>query len=735
MTGAPISPAQTLLQAPTALQSGVSLVTCSKNRSGNLIRVLPSWLACPEISEIVIVDWCSDIWVTEELKAAGLTDPRLRIARVEDEPRWILSLAFNLGFRLARFDRILKTDADIVLAPGFFAANPLSPGSFIAGNWRRATGGQQYVNGFFYIHQTDLMAVNGFNEYITTYGWDDDELYDRLAAAGIWRIDVATGTVTHLDHDDDARMEAMRVERPDGWSDLAAQSMFKIRTNRFIATMMPGWNADRVLQPYALAGGTSAPVLRRAGQSIHQVPPHLRRLAERLAAYELLSWRCGLRVFNLTEADLDLLLRCLRVEAITALRVELMLAGADIATVVAPRLLIVDLDEAILGAAPARRAALAARLAGLADRSGRVLVLRAPRAASPTSLLPGLENRPYLASYYDLGPIVEATLDSAAADLASPVLRLRPGAGDLPSTPPGVTQPARANPAPAVTPARRDRLVIDAQHGLGNRLRAIGSAAAIAAATDRELVVIWQPDHHCDGRFGDLFEPDIAVEEQSFLAEAQARGDTVLNYMQIEPGSSKDAPLELVPGRDAYLRSAYVIRHPASDWEADNRLLVRLRPVAAVRALTASVPGPHDIGLHIRMEGSPGTDLNSYDRAENWTPEGHAAIHHWREKSHYSRFMARLDALLADTPQARVFLAADRPETYRAFDETYGPRVAWLERGLFDRSAAQLQYALADMLLLAGCTRLLGSNWSSFSEAAMRFSTTIRQRELAGVDF
>ena len=44
-------------------------------------------------------------------------------------------------------------------------------------------------------------------------------------------------------------------------------------------------------------------------------------------------------------------------------------------------------------------------------------------------------------------------------------------------------------PAPAVA-AGRDRVFIDAQHGLGNRLRAIGSAAAFAEATDRELVIV-----------------------------------------------------------------------------------------------------------------------------------------------------------------------------------------------------------------------------------------------------
>ena len=97
--------------------------------------------------------------------------------------------------------------------------------------------------------------------------------------------------------------------------------------------------------------------------------------------------------------------------------------------------------------------------------------------------------------------------------------------------------------------------------------------------------------------------------------------------------------------------------------------------------------------------------------------------------------MARLDTLFADQPDARVFLAADQSQTYTAFSQTYGDRLVGLQRQVFDRSTAQLQYALADMLLLARCRILLGSNWSSFTEAALRLSSTIRQQEHSGVNF
>jgi hypothetical protein len=233
----------------------------------------------------------------------------------------------------------------------------------------------------------------------------------------------------------------------------------------------------------------------------------------------------------------------------------------------------------------------------------------------------------------------------------------------------------------------------------------------------------------------DLFDYDGAVEEESFLPRARATGATVLNYMEIEEGATKDAPLVLVPGRDAYLRSAFVINHPASSWDSENLLLGALRPSAPVRDLIAGARDHRDIGLHVRMEGATGTEIKSYDSAENWSRASHDAITEWRDKSHYGRFLKRLDALLLEEPDAKVFLAADLPETYRVFAGTYGDRVAWLERAVYDRSAAQLHYALADILLLARCATFLGSNWSSFSEMALRMSRSVRHHEMSGIDF
>lgn len=693
---------------------GVSLVTCCKNRNENLLHALPSWLAHSEISEIIIVDWDSDQPIAKDVSEAGFTDPRIRVARVENEPRWILSFAFNVGFRLARFDRVLKADADIVLSPRFFRDNPLRPHSFIAGNWRRAREGQAFVNGFFYLHHQALIDVNGFNEHITTYGWDDDELYARLEESGLARLDVHDDSIDHLDHDDTERLDDGPIARGDqdranGWADLAALPMHKIRTNRFISTIMPGWDSHRILLPFVIKGQVDNQLfLRREGWVPHPVPDHVRNTATRLAAQELVSWRTGIEAWQLPPEALDLLLSNRRLGDVAPLHVALALAGAPAEALLGPHA-VVSLDNSVIP--------LLDQLNTRIRASGRVLVVRGwkmPEGGLPPEsiLIPPEPRGPDL-------PQVD-TLTALDTD-ERPILQL-------------TSEALRSLQSPHIV-ARRDRLFIDAQHGLGNRLRALGSAGAIARATGRELVVVWEPDHHCEGRLSDLFNYDGAVIEESFLNDARKRGDTVLNYMEIEDDAVKGAPLALQGGRDAYARSAYVLMHPDSHWDSENAFLRELVPAEPVRRLIASVPEHRDIGLHIRMEGAPGTDTNSYDRRENWTAEGHAEIHHWRSASHYSNFLRRLDPLLAEQPQLKLFLAADLPETYEAMRSVLGNRVTMLERGLYDRSTEQLHYALADMLCLARCQRFFGSHWSSFSELAIRLSGDIIAHEMSGVDF
>lgn len=702
---------------------GISLVTCSMNRTENLIRALPSWLSNPEITEIVIVDWSSREPVADALAAAGMWDPRIRIIRVDGEPRWILSYAFNTGFRFASSETILKVDADIVLSGDFFARNADHlAGSFVAGNWRVAEADQAHVNGFFLAPRAALAAVGGFNEYITTYGWDDDDIYDRLEKAGFRRKDVCNGTIFHLPHDDEERTESVSADASrTARQALLSSPRFLIQRNRLIAEKMPVWTAEPALLPLKTVRRTARLVtLTRAGQPHQDVPDQVFNAATDEMLRELSAWDHGPKVRELS-AEVFALVMARPAHLVCRLDFDLAVAAPDhLARDDKPYLLITP--EPGSPTLDATEEATLHRVIGLARRHGYHCVISGSGNSAPTMSPGSVGSLPSLPHWQDVGMLSEVSLQDLSEGRLTASSRLRLTAA---------TRDVASLSAPSLI-ARRRRLFIDGQHGLGNRLRAIGSAAAIARETGRELVIVWQPDDHCDCRFHDLFEYDGAVIEKSFPEDKA--GYDVHNYMPME-GGDKDAHIRTEGPGDIYARSAFILHHPASTWEAENGFLQALRPVEAVRDLVASVRNPNEVSVHVRMEAGPGLDHNSYDRPENWGEEDHRLIHEWRSKSHFSHFMARLDTLIAEGRAKTIFLAADLPQTYAEFTSRFGHRIACLPRSRYDRSAEQLHYALADAILLSRAPLILGSTWSSFSELAMRLARGGIKVEMSGKDF
>lgn len=282
-------------------------------------------------------------------------------------------------------------------------------------------------------------------------------------------------------------------------------------------------------------------------------------------------------------------------------------------------------------------------------------------------------------------------------------------------------------------------LFLDAQHGLCNRLRAMASGAVVAEATGRELVVIWRPDAHCEARLSDLLDYAGLVVETDLADRLRADSGLVYNYMEIEEGSNHEGPIltgdDAFWSGDVYIRSAYPLKGPHEDFGAEQHFLRALRPASSVLPLMDGLPRAYDVSAHIRMAGGKAFENLAYESAANWPEHRHRELAQWRGKSHRDRFIARLDALQAEGRAETIFVAADLPETYEVLARRYGSRLHWLKRDLYDRSSRQLQYALADLLLLTAGRHFLGSPWSSFTDVAQRLANPLRPFEVAGIDF
>lgn len=229
------------------VRSGVSIVAACMDRPDTLRQAARSWFATHGVDEVVLIDWSSRPPAMESLDAHDRMDTRLVVARVEGETQWTLSRAYNLGISLTTYSKVLKVDCDTRLHPEFITRHALRHGEFYAGDWRALRSPEDeklHINGLLFAGRGDLLEAGGYDERITTYGWDDSDVTERLAGVlDIRRFDYSQ--VAHIKHP-----AALRVSRQGRRSLLPIAhplaAAVEIQRNRLLLTRfnLPAWSAS-----------------------------------------------------------------------------------------------------------------------------------------------------------------------------------------------------------------------------------------------------------------------------------------------------------------------------------------------------------------------------------------------------------------------------------------------------------------------------------------------------------
>lgn len=257
-------------------------------------------------------------------------------------------------------------------------------------------------------------------------------------------------------------------------------------------------------------------------------------------------------------------------------------------------------------------------------------------------------------------------------------------------------------------------ITIEPLGGLGNRMRAIDSALALARRVRLPLAVVWTVRSHMPARFDELFEVPAAFaslaqprdprilrafrlwrlrrrhmrsideSEASALVRAGTDFATLLDVTATKAGAHRDGPV---------LVRSYERFHPSSAPFAD------FVPAPAIGAMLARHADelPSLVGVHIRRQ----------DNRQSIARSGTAA------------FIAAMRAELERDGAAGFFLATDDRDEERALKAEFGARVRTHAKATLQRSdhAAALD-AVVDLYCLAGCRRIIGSYYSSFTDTA-----------------
>lgn len=158
---------------------GLDLITPCRNRGEHLLESLPSWLACPQVDRVLIVDFSSTPGL---LPLFEHVDPeRVVLIRVDAEPLWRQGRAQNVGLRYSRAPFILKLDADIQLVTiePCLEAMRREPNLFFKGFSKLGSS-----SGSCLFRRNQARGCGGWHDQMSGWGGDDVDFYQRLRRAG-----------------------------------------------------------------------------------------------------------------------------------------------------------------------------------------------------------------------------------------------------------------------------------------------------------------------------------------------------------------------------------------------------------------------------------------------------------------------------------------------------------------------------------------------------------------------
>ena len=156
------------------------------------------------LKEHLIIDFSSDNKISESLLEIN---PKVKIVRVRGENDWWLSRAYNFGFFLSKSSYILKLDADSVLNAEACNELKIFKSDYIVFDHNKGLGN-------FFVKKSLLLKLNGFNEYIFNWGYEDIDLYNRIEKEKHHQLKIlrSKNFIEVLQHSDMERFNSERMK-------------------------------------------------------------------------------------------------------------------------------------------------------------------------------------------------------------------------------------------------------------------------------------------------------------------------------------------------------------------------------------------------------------------------------------------------------------------------------------------------------------------------------------------
>lgn len=180
----------------------IAFVTVSKGRLHHLKQTLPL-MAAQQPDELIVVDYsCPD----DTGGWAEANCPSAKIVRVPGESGFNISRARNLGAAAAKSDWLFFVDADVICEDGLleWVKQHAKTGAYFRQSLS-GSGKKSHAWGSFACRTADFVACGGYDDVLEGWGWEDDDLYQRLRLRGIDQVEYPFELASAINHGDDDR--------------------------------------------------------------------------------------------------------------------------------------------------------------------------------------------------------------------------------------------------------------------------------------------------------------------------------------------------------------------------------------------------------------------------------------------------------------------------------------------------------------------------------------------------
>jgi predicted glycosyltransferase involved in capsule biosynthesis len=205
----------------------ISICTQLLDWNFGLREALPTWLKF-QCDEIIIFDFSFGKEAAKDV-VDQFPDPRIKLFVPTSPVPFNTSVGRNISMDIAAGDVIFYIDSDVKLLKPVDLTK-IKPNNFMQGckyvgnenivedelsynkvgkHWiaDRCLGNYMTsLNGEILFWKEQFIKMNGFDERMKGWGFNDIDFYNRLVRSGYERIDFPQDTIQHIEHDNDIRV-------------------------------------------------------------------------------------------------------------------------------------------------------------------------------------------------------------------------------------------------------------------------------------------------------------------------------------------------------------------------------------------------------------------------------------------------------------------------------------------------------------------------------------------------